>query len=232
MLLNKHNLKIERFASGESTRFTLQSVCLTDKCTVATDGHMLVAVTLPDRGDSVFPELPGFSKSPKPDKPILLKKSSSKAIASSIPRSEKLPILEYACVSHVDGKTQVAVTDLEVSRIFVGCEGVGDFPKWEAALPAGQPKFEIAVNPSLLAEIAKFAGEFVGDRGAVRIQFFGPDRPLRFDAENHYTEQGMTAILMPMRSSSTFPKAMAAKKSDVAAEEVLDSKPQEEPVIA
>lgn len=222
MLLNKHNLKIERFASEEKSRHTINAVCVTKKCTVATDGHLLVAVTLPDRGDSAFPHLPGFETSPNPDEPILLKRKTSKAIVSSIPRSENLPILEHACVSHVDGKTRVATTDLEVSRIFVGCEESGTFPQWECALPSGPAKFEIAVNPSLLAEIAKFAGEFVGGTGVMRIQFFAADKPLRFDAENIFTEQGMTAALMPMRCSSTFPKGIEAKKSMTKAEEVLN----------
>ena len=59
-MLNIHNLNLADLCSKDESRFTLNAILVTKDCTVETDGHQLVKVTLPNYSADSFPEFPGF----------------------------------------------------------------------------------------------------------------------------------------------------------------------------
>jgi hypothetical protein len=57
ILLNKHNLAVSAFASQEESRYTLKAIQVTERETVATDGHILARVSNPNIKPEQFPSI-------------------------------------------------------------------------------------------------------------------------------------------------------------------------------
>lgn len=203
MLLNKNNLNIWKFCSKDDSRYSLRAMLVTKHETVATDGHRLVRVTVPKMNESLFPTVPDF-KADEIDGSLLLHADVAKEIAASIPKGEQtIPILSTAKLGQDKGGARAVTTDLDLQHLIEGRKVEGEFPKWEGTIPTKKPSFEVCVNPVLLAELAQFAAKF-SDSAVLRVQFFGPEQPIRFDAEDRLSGQGMTAVLMPVKSASEF----------------------------
>lgn len=203
MLLNKHNLNIHKFCATEESRHVLRAILVTKDETVATDGHRLIRVTTPKMSDSLFPEVPDF-KAEDVNGGLLLHADVAKEIASSIPKGKQsIPVLGMARIGQQEGAACSVTTDLDIQHLVEGKKVEGEFPRWQAVIPTKKPAFEVTLHSELLAELAQFISKF-SDTPGVRIQFFGSDQAVRFDAEDSINGQGLTAVLMPMRSSSTF----------------------------
>src|SRR5262249_5498704 len=151
-----------------------------------------------------FPSIDGFK--PNGFAGCLLPLDACKEIGKSLPKKSTLPVLLNAAITTHDEKIHVAVTDLDNPKLFSPRAVTGQFPNWEAVMPKRPASHTITVNADYLMRIAKFAAGFADNRTKpVRIQFFGADNAMRFDATNPETAQGFTAILMPLRSGSDLP---------------------------
>ena len=203
MLLNKHNLNIHRFCAKEESRYTLRALLVTKNETVATDGHRLVRITAPKTNESLFPSVPDF-KADDIEGNVLLHADTAKELAATIPKGNKdIPILKTARIGQENGSVRSVTTDLDITHLIQGKKVEGSFPDWRNVIPNKKPAFEIHVNAAYLAELSNFADSF-SESGFIRLQFFGADQAMRIDAENGADGQGMTAVLMPSRSTSKY----------------------------
>lgn len=202
ILLNKKSLKLADFAPKDEARYILNAIHVTETETRVTDGHLLVRVSHPKDANSktsTFPVVPGFT--PNGFKSALLATATAKEIAKATPAKEKIPILNYAAMSlSEDGSIQCAVTDLESPRVFSIKSMAGTFPNCDGIMPPVPARFSIALDASLLLKIVKYASDFGDERcPAIKLQFWGEDKPIRIDCDSD-RDQGMTALLMPLRA--------------------------------
>lgn len=133
----------------------------------------------------------------------------------------------------------LCVTDLERPQVFRPRVPEGQFPNFQAVIPDWERDvaFEITVDARYLATIAKQAAEFIGKdkpHAELRMKFYKQevipaekasdgkkrtyDRAIRFDATNA-NGQGMTCVLMPMRSEGDMPGTYGYKERQAAREE-------------
>jgi len=203
-LLNKNNLAVSFAAATEESRYTCNAVLVTDKETVATDGHILARVSLPQGvEDSAFPTIEGFK--PNGFSRALIPLAIAKEIEKAIPKKTTIPILGHAAISSEttdDGqKVTVCVTDLDNTRIMPIREVTGQFPNWQAVFPKKDPVLDISFDAELLKRIATAASKFSDKtRGPapIRLRFYGPNEAMRFDCTNDGQE--MNGLAMPLRA--------------------------------
>ena len=205
-MLNKYNFKVREFASKEQSRYTLQAIQVTREATVATDGHKLMWVSTPAVEAKDFPVVPGAPPATNEFDPFLLDSDTAKIIERALPRKDTYPVLLNAALGYevrdnLASMPVVTVTDLQTPQSFRPRRVDGTFPNYEAVIPRGEVKVRFAVNAGYLAEIAKFAKDFTGDSQChkVVVTVYDKHTAIRFDAHNSDTDQGMTALLMPLR---------------------------------
>ncbi len=198
LLLNKHNLAVTDFASDEEPRYSLKAIKVTPGYTAATDGSILAIVTVPKTKADQFPTVPGFT--PNGHKPFLLAKDICQKILKVLPRKTNIPVLKNACVSVDDeGNAQLAVTDLHNSQVFQQRPIEGNFPKLNAVFPK-HPVLKISFNAEYLLTIAKMVSKFANVRlPAVTLEFYGPDKAMKFTATSDDGDQKLIGLLMPVR---------------------------------
>ena len=197
-MLNKHNLKVAEFVSNEKSRYTLDAILVTDKATVATNGHYLVWVSVPTQHKAKdFPVIDHAPQVTDEHPPFLLGREDAARILKALPRKQSIPILECAGVVVKGTQPIVEVTDLDCPQVFRPRPPEGKFPEWENVMPKEEPVAQFAVNAAYLAKLAKFAAEVNSDDTVV-ISFWGADKPIRLECADRDSEQGMTALLMPV----------------------------------
>ena len=96
----------------------------------------------------------------------------------------------------------------------MGCVGLprvmtGQFPRWQMVMPTTPAKMTIELDASKLLALLKYAAQFSDDNNKrIRLQLWDEQSSIRLDATNSETQQGMTAVLMPVRrDESKFPYA-------------------------
>jgi len=209
-MLNVHNLNLADLCSKEESRFTLNSILVDKDCTVETDGHQLVRVTLPKYDADSYPQFPGFKAIGTWER-FLLPAKDAKDIAKALPKTSTIPILANAAIGKAteqadkDGKKQYAVlgvTDLERAKTFTIRRPTGNFPDYERViLNVRDATFRIGLNAGLLKRLLTFAEKFDGGRvPAIRFFFFAQDKAVVMKAEGGENQE-MTAVLMPASAS-------------------------------
>lgn len=211
-MLNKHNLSIASFASKEESRYTLQGILVTPKATVATNGHYLVWVSdAKDRKAKDYPQVLGFAGASDTFTPFILSRDAALAIAKVTPSKERIPILNHVAVAK-DGNA-MAVTDLERPQVFPVRHVEGKFPQYEVVIPKYEDAVaRITLSAEYLAQIAKQFAGFADKRNTpVTLSFYKHGEnddigtnSVRFDAVSADGNQGMTAVLMPIRDASDY----------------------------
>jgi hypothetical protein len=206
MLLNRNSLSVAKLAPKESSRYTLDTIQVTERETVATNDRYLVRVSHPDEPFKVenWPVVPGFDGAPNGSGTFQLDAQVVLDVLKATPKKNAIPILNNAAVYQKDGETTLVVTDLASSRSFRMPKQAGQFPRWEMAFPKDDVAAEVTLDANYLAMLAKHAADFVSDaygKPCIRIRIMkGEYKPVRFDATNTDTKQGWTALLMPIRS--------------------------------
>jgi hypothetical protein len=204
-LLNKHNMAVRFAASKEESRYTLRAILATENETVATDGHIMCRVSLPNTDAKNFPLVDGFT--PNGFTRGLIPLDAAKDIENAIPKSKNLPILNHAAISSERiGETdrellKIATTDLDTPKLLTVRQPDGTFPNWQQVWPKDKkPVIDLCLNARLLAAIAQAATKF-SDRAAapIRLRFYGEHTAMRFDLVND-DGQEMNGLLMPLRA--------------------------------
>ena len=219
ILINKQSLKLAELAPKEESRYTLNAVNITRHETVCTDGHMLVRVSHPVADAKNFPMTEGFDAG-KDFESILLPVAAAKEICKAVPSKTTIPILHHAALSVTqdeDGAhVKVAVNDLENPQVFSPRPMTGKYPNWQMVMPKTEPKMSIELDASKLLALLKYAAHFTSDNNnRIRLSLWDSQSPVQIDATNKDTQQGMTAVLMPVRrDDSQYPYAYQAPKPE------------------
>lgn len=227
ILINKQSLKLADLALKEESRYTLNALHITQHETVTTDGHVLVRVTHPKGKPQDFPMTAGFDKG-KEFESILLPIASAKEICSAVPKKRTIPMLNNAALSVTQDENgahiQVAVNDLENPKVFAPRPVTGRFPNWKMVMPATASKITIELDATKLLALLKYAAQFTDDNNhRVRLQVWDEKSPVQLDATNDETQQGMTAVLMPVRrDDSEYPYTYKIPSVTVEAAEDLN----------
>lgn len=221
ILINKHSLKLADLAPKEGSRYNLNAIHITRHETVATDGTMLTRVSHPTGQGKAndFPMTAGFDKG-KDFEHILLPTMAAKEICAAVPKKQGIPILNNAALSVTSDENgahiQVAVNDLENPKVFTPRPMTGNFPTWKQVMPKTEPKITIELDATKLLALLKYVSQFSDDRNhRIRLQVWDSQSTVRIDATNNETQQGMTAILMPVRrDDSQYPHAYGVAKAE------------------
>lgn len=206
-LLNRNNLAVRFAAAKEESRYTLRAILATEHETVATDGHVLVRVSVPELDANSFPAIDGFK--PNGFTHGLIPVDAAKEIENAIPKKTTLPILAHAAITseHVPDSDRtvlkIAATDLDTPKVFTVREPEGQFPNWKNVWPDvdQKPAADICFDARLLAAVATAAAKFSDHRlCAIRLRVYGSNSAMRFDLVND-DGQEMNGLLMPCRAS-------------------------------
>jgi predicted DNA-binding transcriptional regulator AlpA len=229
MLLNKHNLNIAALCSKEQSRFTLNALYVTPTATVETDGQQMVLVTLPPETKAeTFPELPNSPKAVDDWKPFLLPASEAAVISKALPKKSTIPVLQCAAVTDetdANGHSAIAITDLEMARVFRTKKPEGNFPDYERVIPKSEAaEFQISLNAAILAKIMKQIESFQPDNRtpACTFSFSDAKSPVRIDATGGDNQQ-LTAVVMPMRAGIENKLAERRKKAETMLDEFVEA---------
>lgn len=220
LLLNRKSLRLAELApkeeswyTKEESRYTLRGIQITSKEIVVTDGNILVRVSHPKAKAANFPSTPGFDAGEEFEH-VLLAVDSAKEIAKAVPNVKRLPALNYAAISVQQGedgiKLQAAVNDLENPRVFQPRLMTGHFPAWDRVIPTKPARHSVTVDAELLGKLCKYAVEFTKDDSshAMRLSFGENGTAIRLDMESADSDQGMTALLMPMRDGGKYERCL------------------------
>lgn len=201
-MLNRNNFEVEKYASRETSKYSLHAILVQPDATVATDGHTLIWMSVPEFEPGNFPSIDGFGEATNKYHTFMLNGDTARKIAESLsrPGTQTIPILETAAVSEDGDRRAIAVTDLENPLIFPVSKVEGSFPNYGAVIPHPKNiKLRVAVNPEYLRRIAETAIRLQRNGAKmVIISFQDQQSALRFDAVNGQ-EQSMTAMVMPMK---------------------------------
>ena len=213
-MINELNLKVRQFA-GKNGRLGLNGILVRPDATVATNGHCLVWMSTPEMKVECFPVVEGAPIPQGSHPSFLLPLDMAEEIEGALPGGSTIPILSCAAIAVEEGRPTVIVTDLKTSRQFHPPAPDGHFPNFEMIMAQNEkPTFQIDLSPEYLARIAKYAADVAGNvkNPRLRLSFYaepgqkkaGPsnERAVRFDVVSEDGGQGMTAMLMPMRSGS------------------------------
>jgi hypothetical protein len=221
-LMNRNNLGVRFAASAQESRYTMGAILATENETVATDGHLLARVSMPNMDAKNFPVVDGFK--PNGFKRGLIPSDVCQEIERSIPKKTTIPVLGHAAITteHTDDRgdlLKVAVTDLDTPKVITVREPEGQFPKWDnqSLWATKAPVMDICFDAELLKRIMVAACKFTDKRtnAPIRLRFYGANEAMRFDMVND-DGQELNGLAMPMRAeiAPTFQvkKPIRAKK--------------------
>ena len=207
-LYNRHNFTIAKMAAKESSRYVLNAILVTEDGTKCTDGHRLIEVSCPNMERDQFPVVPGVEIAKNGNR-FLFPAKSALELSKQIPRRETIPVLNTACPlePRLDDKGEVqevgfVTTDLDSAKPMIVRKMSGTFPDTAHCYPRPEDeKFKIAVNSKYLRDMADWFDSFIENPSkAMVMTFYGPDRPILFEATNDGGNgQYAKALLMPTR---------------------------------
>lgn len=238
MLLNQNNLMIACMASKEESRFTLNGVTVRKDCTFVTDGHTLVKVGLPKASRAEFPLMDGLGELQADFRPFVIPSASATALVKSMPKKEKIPILNHVCLGVMtDGQSRVKIghTDLDSRTVQEVELCKGNPPDIDRViLPRDRYDIAVSLNAEYLQKIAGLIAkigkpEGTGKTPAVTLYLKHGNKDAVLLEAVTTDDQPITALIMPMRCSAgdEFEKLQAEKREKPAA--AVESAPVAEP---
>lgn len=139
-MLNRNNLKVVEFTSNEMSRYALDTILVTDKATIATNGHYLVWVSTPAQFKAKdFPVIDHAPEVTDEHPPFQLGREDAAKILKALPRKQSTPILECAGVVVKGTQPIVEVTDLDCPQVFRPRPPEGKFPIRLRVTPRWKP---------------------------------------------------------------------------------------------
>ena len=198
-MFNRANLAVA--SCLEKGKHSRSSVEFSPEGTMATNGHLLMAVdispTPPDEAPAVNNGQPPLSDF----EPFWTSAETAQKAKKSLPKSPGLPVLEHAFVIQNGDKPALITTDLASSATFPA-DGEKPYVRtWKNVFPEGEPVFTIHLNADSLYQLIGAFREAMRDRRPpmVRFSFYGDDKAVRMDAHADQPEgQKIRALLMPM----------------------------------
>jgi len=218
MFLNKARLALAKLAPKDHSRYSIQGICVNQKHTVVTDGHIIVMVEHPSSPvqDKDFPQTPGLETYPVTGN-VLVSTEAALAALKALPKKSTIPVIQNAALG-TDGK--IFVNTLDSVQSFQHYMG-GQYPNYEQVIPKDKPKAEVCLNADLLISVAKYIAENGDDRiPAMRLTIYDGSTAVRIDSKTASGEPIM-ALIMPLR----YEAKDYAKRPD------QETKPKAEPKV-
>lgn len=193
MLLTKAELGLAKLADKEEWRYTMNAIAVTPNETMVTNGHYAVRVKHDPLSDDNFPETPGLTHANPNGTPILIRREAALAALAAVPKKTTIPAIERVAIGE-DGKLYVNTLDTVQS---FKSETTGQFPNIDAVMPAGEPVATVTLAAKYVRLLADYMTAQGGrDRTIVKISFYGPDKPVKFESKTAAGQEVVT-ILMP-----------------------------------
>jgi hypothetical protein len=207
MLIRKASFKVAAVASCDAVRPNLNGVHVMPNGTCeATDGHCLVRVHTPTRGDSSeYPcPFPGWKAPTVPVEGFIVPTADAKAAAKLPPRKSCLPMLtENVLLESLNGRAKLTATDLDRWTAVEPRPIEGPYPLCDCVIPKADDMGQaVEFNPRLLAKTLLTLADALdlSDLSGVVLRL-GKHGAMRLDARNDNGGQG-TALIMPMKSGT------------------------------
>lgn len=204
-MYNIHNLNVKNIASEDVSRFALCCVNFTPTETQATDGHVLVRVTIP-------PPLDGYEP---PDGLVVEKEFKSVTVHKEIVGKIKRAVdtgdgrqgnRVYPLQGFDGSKASFLLQNLLGYSVFSSPVETKKFPNVDVVErsvlgPDSKQEAEFSLNPVLFKNVCEQFANFVETTSPqIKVQVFGKDKPVVFSA-SRFDGQKMTVYLMPIRDS-------------------------------
>ena len=159
MIINANKLKsISKLVSKDTSRTALTRVCVNEKETVVTDGHLLARFpnTPPTFEDDCYPAGPAINTEITGN--ILLTPDQINTAVGILPKRPILPILENVQVGNTGDNTPVINAGLPVVQIPDNNENVGPYPDYEQVIPDyTDNKYQFALDAKKLKAVCDLA---------------------------------------------------------------------------
>jgi DNA polymerase III sliding clamp (beta) subunit (PCNA family) len=225
-MLNRNNLRIAKLTAKDGTKYAINGVLVTPTETVATDGHILVAVaTDPQTAE----EIPSAIRSEADFAPFICPRDTAIEAEKTIPKNHPVPLLKHAFVRRTEDGAELVATDMETDRTIRVQTIAGTYPNWRQCFPSTEPAATFTVDAVLLLNLLREIVPMVKARGSapVTVRVYDHDsdannagRAVRIDART-VEGQNVTALIMPLRGNSSAhdwqrPETAEVKEIDVA----------------
>lgn len=208
MLFNRHNFSIASLCPKAEDRYIANGIHLTKDYTEVTNGHYLIRVNVPFKGESKekiehYPSLEGKEiKTDFPlDQSVIVDFETAKDIEKAIPKHKTLDILNHAIIStdSNDKETEFITYDLVRQKSIKSVNSGGRYPNTEAVLKPSEESNKtliIGVNPEYLMKL----GQQFKKMGCknMKLEFQDKDHAIRISAITD-EQQDVIALLMPMK---------------------------------
>jgi hypothetical protein len=207
MLIRKESFKVAAVASTDACRPQLNGVHVTpDGTCEATDGHCLVRVHTPTRGDvTEYPcPFPGWTAPEVPAEGFILPTADAKAAAKLPPKKGQLVMLtENVLLESLNGRAKLSATDLDRWTAVEPRPIEGPYPRCDMVIPRPEDMGEaVEFNPRLLAKTLLTLADALDLSELTGVVLrLGKHGAMRLDAKNCNGGQG-TALIMPMKAAS------------------------------
>ncbi|MCC6574981.1 MAG: hypothetical protein IT462_14470 [Planctomycetes bacterium] len=157
MLLNQSNLKVH-CAASQRGRYALNSVAVTPRGTLSTDGQVVLLVPLPNVRVQDAPTIEGVNAASPAPKMFLLRTEDAARAAGMLGKGKRgwsSPWTETVQAEVKDGKMLLAATDLSSPQTMVVSEAEGQFPDVGSVLPDFSKAQTISLNINLALKAFK-----------------------------------------------------------------------------
>ena len=192
------------FASSDSRRHALCGVLVSaDGSLSATDGMRAVRMR-PQYSEREREEHPSALPTGhhEPDPVLIPRESALKFPKTAKALKGRLPLLRAIAVSSNAESVTLQATNLDSTVRDDFRPSDAQFPSLESVWPTGDPVLSIGFDPAMFAEVLKALSTLAdGHNGHVRMDFFGPLKPVRVTLSNGAAE----ALVMPMQMPEVKP---------------------------
>lgn len=175
----------------------------------ATDGGALVRVTdtaADTRRPTDFPVIEGLAVSENGTAEGIIPADAWRRFfktASFPKRTFSVPMLQHAALTLEGNQAILAATDLSSPTITRTTTLDGPYPKVDSVFPTEGPVLSFCVDAVLLANIlatvAKVVATSRDGKARVRVDIYGPEKPLKITAEDIEDGYTVEALVAPMR---------------------------------
>lgn len=136
MFLSSSNLKAHVAASMKG-RYALNTIALTQRGTLSSDGHALLLVPYPEIVPADAPMIPGVNPTLPPDKPVLLDTNDAAKAAAMLGKRKRAsnPFCELVQIEVRGEELVLGATDLAASQTMTVKQAEGEFPDVGRVIP-------------------------------------------------------------------------------------------------
>ncbi|MFW6121344.1 MAG: hypothetical protein ACOC80_10670 [Petrotogales bacterium] len=199
IFLSKADIELHNFCSKEKEKEALQHLHITKNSIEVTDGKILLRNTLTKMNEDDFPATPGDQIDFSKDK-VLIPMDKAKQI--KVPKSKKMPVLNYCCISKNHDGFLAITNDLEKENNVKFESPPLTYPPTDRVFKStnSHNRLHIKISTKLLRELVKYADKNINSPWPAIDFYFDKNNntgPIQFNFKID-DNQHCKGILMPM----------------------------------